>query len=51
MIIVYNDKVFETEYYEKENCYKKGMVLILSSNTLYSVDGGDTWLEVEKDHL
>ncbi len=41
---------FLTNYYDYENHYKPGMIVIDSSRASVSFDG-QTWEEVQEDHL
>ena len=53
MISIYKNKVFKTQWYDKENNFEYGMILIIENShpMQYSIDGGDTWKEVENDNL
>ena len=53
MIVIYKNEVFETPYFDKENNFSDGMILIIGTShpKQYSIDGGENWNEIEVDHL
>lgn len=49
-LIIYNGKIFLTEWFVAENNYEAGMTVIDLYKEEYTTDG-TTWNEIERDHL
>ena len=49
-LIVYNGEAFYTNWFDKENNYVKGMVVVNLLSHQYTINGGD-WFEVQEDSL
>lgn len=49
-IIIYDGKAWYTDWYDYENNYKPGMIIIDIHRDRFSVDG-TTWKKIEYDHL
>jgi len=50
-LILNHGKPFFTTYYDKQNHFVEGMIIIDPYTDRYSIDGGDTWMPIEDDEL
>ena len=53
MIIVHKNIAFKSNYFSKENHFKDGVILIIETThpMQYSIDGGETWKEMQRFNL
>ena len=49
-LIIDKNEVFYTQWYQYENHYVEGMIIIDLASNLYTVDG-KIWFDIEMDHL
>ena len=47
--IIHENKVFYTNYFDFENLYVDGMIVIDNINNIFF--DGKSWQEIEEDHL
>lgn len=47
--IIHENKVFYTNYFDIENIYVEGIIVINNNNNTYF--DGNEWQEIEYDHL